>query len=219
MDGIIVLLIAIGFVLIVLAVRNFRPLAAAQSEIAALERKLASYSGTERLYGTDIFDVSDSSDKSALTTSLRAHLRSMKRAATAKALSTFGVDAGLKAFSAASTSGVSQVRAISGIVLIVGLLITLANLQGAVGSLDRVLQESRGAHEHGNVKSLDPEALQTGMQGIAASATHAFRYSAIAIFTAAVLLGIATLQTSRAHNLNRGIASATSEIVAIAVAE
>lgn len=218
MDYFILVLLAVGFLLVAYALGNSRNLSSAKVEIRLLEHKLSSYSGGDRLGDSDLFDVSETAE-SALIASLRGHLRSMKRAASAKALSAFNTEAGLRAFAGASIDRVSQVRAMSGIVLIFGLIITLVNLQGAVGSLNKVLEEGQSGTSHASVKALDPTALQMGMQGIAASATHAFRYSAVAIGMAAILLIIAAWQASQVQNLNRRLALATADITAIATVE
>ncbi|MCU1285321.1 MAG: hypothetical protein JWO13_1671 [Acidobacteriales bacterium] len=213
---------AIGLWLLAFAIfaflGNLKGFRAADAQITIFESRLITHSGTERLSEGEVFEFSEG-PSSAIASSLSAHLRSMKRAASAKALATFNTDAGLRSFAAASMAGVTRIRAISGIVLILGLVITLVNLQGAVASLDRVLQEGRAPTTSGASKALDPEALQTGMRGIAASATQAFRYSAIAIGIAALLLICAMAQTRSAHELNRRLCAATAELMAIAATE
>jgi phage shock protein A len=104
----------------------------------------------------------------------------------------YDINNSLKPLREAGSRVSSYVRTFAGIVIILGLLVTLFNLRASVGHLKSVFDNMKGASAQTNGPAAGSEeqvdALQNGMAGIANSATLAFGISAVFISFACELL-------------------------------
>jgi hypothetical protein len=112
----------------------------------------------------------------------------------------YDLDRDLRGLRTDVTSYLTVVRAAAGVLIIVGLLITLFNLRGAVGNLQQTFRspienasekkDERSSFGQEN-KVIDTKTVREGMQGIAGAAKTAFQLSAVVISLAAALLVLA----------------------------
>jgi hypothetical protein len=118
---------------------------------------------------------------------------------TGSGYGSYDLDRDLRALRADATLYLTVVRAAAGVLIIVGLLITLFNLRVAVGELQRTFRthienvrqtDDTSSPEQEN-KAIDTKTVREGMQGIAGAAKTAFQLSAIVISLAALLLVLA----------------------------
>lgn len=112
----------------------------------------------------------------------------------------YDLDRDLRALRGDVAMQLAVVRAAAGVLIIVGLLITLFNLRGAVGELERTFSTHiENAVQNGDAtqssgqpnKAIDTKTVREGMLGIAGAAKKAFLLSAIVICIAAALLVLA----------------------------
>ena len=136
--------------------------------------------------------------KSQLEQTAHGLLANMVEAETRGALQEFDVDSSVKRIRGAAAATSSWPRALAGILIIMGLIVTLFNLRESVGHLEHVFENMRnktaaasappnGAESRAD-DSIDTDALQNAMAGIASAATLAFGFSAIFISFACGLL-------------------------------
>jgi phage shock protein A len=103
----------------------------------------------------------------------------------------YDINNSLKPLREAASRVSAYMRTFAGIVIILGLLVTLFNLRASVGHLKSVFENMKGASAQTNSAPGSEEqvdALQNGMAGIANSATLAFGISAVFISFACELL-------------------------------
>ncbi len=128
----------------------------------------------------------------------RGALTGVKDAHAQGLLQDYDIDAAIRRVHTAGTQRAAFARALAGIVIILGLLVTLFNLRVSVSNLESVFENMRtktsvavpplGAPPVTNDDSLNTDALQNAMAGIASSATLAFGWSAAFISIACGLL-------------------------------
>lgn len=135
--------------------------------------------------------------KSQLEKTAHSILANVVDAETHGLLQDFDVDSAVKRIRGAAAATSSWPRTLAGILIIVGLVVTLFNLRESVGHLENVFENMRnktaaaspssGAAQHSD-DSIDTDALQNAMAGIASAATLAFGFSAMFISLACGLL-------------------------------
>lgn len=132
---------------------------------------------------------------------LDAYVNSFDHAVERKSLEKFDVDRQLGDVRRAAGSVAASVRALAGVLILCGLIITLFKLQGAVGGLRSTF--SVLAAQQSNVEGASDTAAQVvqGMSTVASAAHDAFLISLCFISSAAILLLLALRESSRAADV------------------
>jgi hypothetical protein len=118
-------------------------------------------------------------------------LQQFRDASDRNRLNRFDCERTLQPINTAFRSLSARPRALAGVLILAGLLITLFNLQFSVGRLGSVFNQLSSQVSQGPEASAPGSSVEQAMAGIADSARNAFLYSALVMSIAAIVLLLA----------------------------